>query len=1041
MLFEKQILKRGILIDGEINPSGANNSNVVLAPGAFTGAYINKEIFAHETMDIPNVGVQQEIDNQREQLFDLLKTMGITNHNFKHFSTASQYELIDSPEKLEKAIEKIKNAPSKFAADVAAYRDLYRKNSGIWEEERIQARINSVSRTESKSKTYEPEVQLKTKYEFNGFHNASAYIGLDKNSEEHKEIHSLFLKQILPLFNTKESLEYRNIIESGNLYNCAIYLEEFLFVEINKMNEQKIIDKKEDLEHKFDVYVQFKVDKYYSDLKSKQGSLVNAGDNPEHVRNKALNERDEYVTKPLNDFKDELDEQAKNKVSSIVEKIEDRLKTIAVKHGKLIDAENGKKIIQEQTQGKEIFNSSKNDDYDMVEWENKTIEERREYQAQNVKNYYNQYINEKTTNAEFYTPKQIKEDAIHREGLIKALKKQHEEASIKNIEDTQITQEKLKEYDISISSNKKLLDSYVEGFTNVYNKDLKVENHISKELMGNILTRLGHIGKDMFLMAHEISSTPSDPTDIRTDSIELMAKRVGSVMWEKYVYELNSHINSIYEKNSVDGKIVRKDNIVDSFEFVENPVLRNAVESRIPTFDLVNLSNGMKEIERDEDGKFKLSKGYHKILNIDTESLITVIYEWTGKHPSLNIFIPDSFFMEMVSMDGTEERYKLMLDELNAEIDQLNETAPSSSIFDDEDNGKKILLPHVTFIKKDDANDKTLKSFEKEYMVHESFDRKLLKSAYNKQSEKMIRETVFGDDQYYKKGLDRVKEYFHAVMVVHNIRLKEETGFFVNPFQVDENNKPLELKGTVAFMSSSADKHIKFNKEYRDTTMGIILGDESLISPSYQPNIANVLGLNYGAEQNRELELRINKERDNVFFDAVPNGQVVFDKKSNEWLETFRKNQENILKPGDETWLFDELIKFDSPVKRLLAESYGKPLIKEENGTSVVEKKGLFGSLFSKKKEEIIIPASADSNIKWRVDYDSFKKVAEVHYGSYKPSNTYPGHQISKEIMNEESINKNKDLSNDWEKEKVKIDKEHKDSLEELENGSFDRGM
>ena len=38
--------------------------------------------------------------------------------------------------------------------------------------------------------------------------------------------------------------------------------------------------------------------------------------------------------------------------------------------------------------------------------------------------------------------------------------------------------------------------------------------------------------------------------------------------------------------------------------------------------------------------------------------------------------------------------------------------------------------------------------------------------------------------------------------------------------------------------------------------------------------------------------------------------------------------------------------------------------------------------------------------------------------------------------MNEESINKNKELSNDCQKEKVKIDKEHKDSLEELENGS-----
>lgn len=1000
-----------------------NNSNVVLAPGAFTGAYINKEIFAHETMDIPNVGIQDKVNDKRDEMLGLLQDMGITNHNFKHFSTASQYELIVSPKKLEKAIEKIKNAPSKFATDVAEYKDLYERKCGTWEKERIQERINSVSRTEYKSKTYEPEVQLKTKYVFNGFHNASAYIGLTKDSEEHKEIHSLFLNQIFPLFKTRQSLEYRNIIESGNLYNCAIYLEEFLFIELEKNNEQKIIDKEDELEHKFDVYVKYKVDKYYSDLMFKQGSLAYAEDNPTHVKNKALNQRDELVTQPLNEFKDELDEQVKRKVSSIVAKIEEGLKAIAVKHGKLIDAENGKKIIQEQTQEKEIFNSSKNDDYDMVEWENKTIEQRRAYQAENVKKYYNQYINENTPNAEFYTPKEIKEDAIHREGLIKTVKKEHEEILTKIIEDVQITKEKLKEYDILKSSNKKLLDSYIGGFTDVYNKDLKVVNHISKELMGNILTRLGHIGKDMFLAAHEISSTPSDPTDIRTDSIEFMAKRVGSVMWEKYVYELNSHINSIYEKNSVDGKIVRKDNIVDSFEFVENPVLRNAIESRIPTFDLVNLSNGMKEIERDEDGKFKLSKGYHKILNIDTESLITVIYEWTGKHPSLNIFIPDSFFMEMVSIEGTKDRYKIMLEELNAEIDQLNETAPSASIFDnDENNVEKILLPHVTFIKKDDANDKTLKSFEKEYMVHESFDRRLLKNAYEKQSEKMIRETVFGDDQYYKKGLDRVKEYFHAVMVVHNIRLKEETGFFVNPFQVDENNKPLELKGTVAFMSSSADKHIKFNKEYRDTTMGIILGDESLISPSYQPNIANVLGLNYGVEQNAELERRIEKEKDNIFFDAVPNGQVVWDKKSNEWLETFRSNQENILKPGDSNWLFKELIKAESPVKRLLAESYGKPLVKEENSSTVPEKKGLFGSLFSKKKEEIIIPSSADSNIKWRVDYESFEKVAEVHYGAYKQSNNYPGHGVSEEIMNEESINKNKELSNDWEKEKVKID-------------------
>lgn len=31
MLFKNQKLKRGIIIDGEINPSGANNSNVVLA--------------------------------------------------------------------------------------------------------------------------------------------------------------------------------------------------------------------------------------------------------------------------------------------------------------------------------------------------------------------------------------------------------------------------------------------------------------------------------------------------------------------------------------------------------------------------------------------------------------------------------------------------------------------------------------------------------------------------------------------------------------------------------------------------------------------------------------------------------------------------------------------------------------------------------------------------------------------------------------------------------------------------------------------------
>ncbi len=848
MLFENQTLKRGILIDGDINPSGANNSNVVLAPGTFTGAYINKEIFACETMDIPNMGIKEVIDKKRDEMIDLLKDIGITNINFKHLSTSSQHELIDSPEKLAQVIRRIKKARSKFATDVAKYGDLYRKDSGVWEKERI----DSVSRTKSQSKTY----KLKTKYEFNGFHNASAYIGLDKNSEEHKEIHSLFLKQILPLFKTKESLEYRNIIESGNLNNCAIYLEEFLFVEINKMNEQKIIDKEDELEHKFDVYVQFKVDKYYSDLKFKQGSLVNAGDNPEHVRSKALNERDEYVTQPLNQFKDELDEQAKNKVSSIVAKVEDRLKTIAIKHEKLIDIENTKKIIQEQTKGKERFNFSKNEDYNMVDWCNKTIEQRRVYQAENIKQYYNKYINGNTPNAEFYTPQQIKEDSIYREKLIKTAKKAHQEFLMKS-KNVKMKKKQLKEYDISISSNKKLFDSYIGGFTDVYNKDLKVENHISKELMGNILTRLGHIGSNMFLAAHPISSSISDPTDIRTDSIEFMAKRVGSVMWEKYVYELNSHINSIYEKNSVDGKIVRKDNIVDSFEFVENPVLRNAIESRIPTFDLVNLSNGMKEIERDEDGKFKLSKGYHKILNIDTESLITVIYEWTGKHPSLNIFIPDSFFMEMVSIEGTKDRYKLMLEELNAEIDQLNETAPSASIFDnDENNVKKILLPHVTFIKKDDANDKTLKSFEKEYMVHESFDRRLLKNAYEKQSEKMIRETVFGDDQYYKKGLDRVKEYFHAVMVVHNIRLKEETGFFVNPFQVDENNKPLELKGTVAFMSSSADKHIKFNKEYRDTTMGIILGINSLIDPSFQPDITNILGLNYGVRIRKKNSTR-----------------------------------------------------------------------------------------------------------------------------------------------------------------------------------------
>ena len=360
MLFENQKLKRGILIDGDINPSGSNNSNVVLAPGTFTGAYINKEIFACETMDIPNMGIKEVIDKKRDEMIDLLQKIGITNINFKHLSTSSQHELIDSLEKLAQVIRKIKKARSKFATDVAKYGDLYRKDSGVWEQERI----DSVSRTKSQSKT----CKLKTKYEFNGFHNASAYIGLDKNSEEHKEIHSLFLKQILPLFHTKESLEYRNIIESGNLYNCAIYLEEFLFVELNKMNEQKIIDKKEDLEHKFEVYVQFKVDKYYSDLKFKQESLVNVGDNPEHVRNRALNERDEYVTKPLKEFKDELDEKAKDKVSSIVAKVEDRLKTIAIKHGKLIDVENTKKIIQEQTQGKEIFNFSKNEDYNMVDW-------------------------------------------------------------------------------------------------------------------------------------------------------------------------------------------------------------------------------------------------------------------------------------------------------------------------------------------------------------------------------------------------------------------------------------------------------------------------------------------------------------------------------------------------------------------------------------------------------------------------------------------------------------------------------------------------
>jgi len=623
MLFENQTLKRGILIDGEINPSGANNSNVVLASGAFTGAYLNKEIFAQETMDVPNLELKEDIDKKKDEIIDLLKKIGITNSNFKHLSTSSQHELIDSPEKLAQVIRRIKNAPSKFAKDVCEYKDSYKRKHGICDDE----------------------------------------------------------------------------------------------------------------------------------------------------------------------------------------------------------------IIQEQAKA---------------------------YQAQNIKQCHNKYINGNTSNAEFYTPNQIKEDAIHREKLIKTAKKAHQEFLMKS-KNVKMKKKQLKEYDISISSNKKLFDSYIEGFTDVYNKDLKVENHISEELIGNILTRLAHIGKDMFLEAHEVSSTISDPTDIRTDSIEFMAKRVGSVMWEKYVYELNSHINSIYEKNSVDGKIVRKDNIVDSFEFVENPVLRNAIESRIPTFDLVNLENGMKEIERNEYGKFKLSKGYHKILNIDTESLITVIYEWTGKHPSLNIFIPDSFFMKMVSMDGTKERYKLMLDELNAEIDQLNETAPYLNIFDDVDDetdGKQILLDHVTFIKKDDTNDNTLKSWEKEYMVHESFDRRLLKNAYEKQSEKMIRETVFGDDQFYKKGLEKVKKYFHAVMIDHNIRLKEETGFFINPFHVDENNKSLELKETVAFMSSSSYKHIKFNQKYRDTTMGIILGINSLIDPSFQPDITNILGLNYGVRIRKKNSTR-----------------------------------------------------------------------------------------------------------------------------------------------------------------------------------------